>query len=96
MFVAHEFSCMWNLPGPGIELVSPALSGGFLTTGTLGSTIVILIPQFVNVGVSLVAQLVKNPPAVWEIWVQSLGWDSKEKGMATYPGILAWRISWTV
>ena len=67
MFVAHEFSCMWNLPGLGIEPVSPALSGGFLTTGTLGSTIIILIPQFVNVGVSLVAQLVKNPPAMQEI-----------------------------
>ena len=42
---------------------------------------------------SLVAQLVKNPPAMWEIWVQSLGWeDSLEKGTATYSSILAWRI----
>ena len=46
--------------------------------------------------VSLVAQLVKNPPAMWEIWVQSLGWeDTLEKGMATHSSILAWRISWT-
>ena len=46
---------------------------------------------------SLVAQLVKNPPAMWEIWVQSLGWeDSLEKGTATYSSILAWRIPWTV
>ena len=38
---------------------------------------------------SLVAQLVKNPPAVRETWVQSLGWeDPLEKGMATHPGIL--------
>ena len=39
------------------------------------------------------AQLVNNPPAMWEIWVQSLGWeDSLEKGTATHSGILAWRI----
>ena len=45
----------------------------------------------------LVAQLVKNPPAVWETWVQSLGWEgSLEKGMATHSSILAWRIPWTV
>ena len=35
---------------------------------------------------SLVAQLVKNPPAMWEIWVQFLGWeDPLEKGKATHP-----------
>ena len=46
---------------------------------------------------SLVAQLVKNPPAMWETWVQSLGWeDLLEKGMDTYSSILAWRIPWTV
>ena len=42
---------------------------------------------------SLVAQLVKNPPAMWETWVQSLGWeDPLEKGKATPSSILAWRI----
>ena len=46
---------------------------------------------------SPVAQLVKNPPAMWEIWVQSLGWeDPLEKGRATHSTILAWRIPWTV
>ena len=45
---------------------------------------------------SLVAQLVKNPPAMWETWVQSLGWeDLLEKGKATHSSILAWRIPWT-
>ena len=45
---------------------------------------------------SLVAQLVKNLPAMWETWVQSLGWeDPREEGMATHPSILAWRIPWT-
>ena len=41
-------------------------------------------------------QVVKNPPAMWETWVWSLGWeDSLEEGMATHSGILAWRIPWT-
>ena len=45
---------------------------------------------------SLVAQLVKNPPAVWETWVRSLGWeDPLEKGKATHSSILAWRIPGT-
>ena len=43
------------------------------------------------------AQLVKNPPAVQETWVQSLGWeDPLEKGKATHSIIVAWRIPWTV
>ena len=46
---------------------------------------------------SLVAQLVKNPPAMWETWDQSLGWeDPLEKGKTTHSSILAWRIPWTV
>ena len=47
-------------------------------------------PQFV-------AQVVKNPPAMQETWVQSPGWDDPlEKGKATHSSILAWRIPWTV
>ena len=46
---------------------------------------------------SLVAQLVKNLPAMWETWVQSLGWkDPLEKEKATHSGTLAWRIPCTV
>ena len=46
---------------------------------------------------SLVAQLIKNPPAMWETWAPSLGWeDPLEKGKATLSSILAWRILWTV
>ena len=42
---------------------------------------------------SLVAQTVKNPPEMWETWVQSLGWEHPlEEGMATHSSILAWRI----
>jgi len=44
---------------------------------------------------SLVAQMVKNPPAIKETQVQSLGWeDPPEKEMATHSSILAWRIPW--
>ena len=44
-------------------------------------------------GVFLVAQTVKNLPAMQETWVRSLGWeDPLEKGMATRSSILAWRI----
>ena len=47
--------------------------------------------------VSLVAQMVKNLPAMRETWVQSLGWeDPLEKGTAIHSSILAWRITWTV
>ena len=46
---------------------------------------------------SLVAQLVKNPPAMWETWVWSLGWeDPLEKGTATHSSVLAWKIPCTV
>ena len=45
---------------------------------------------------SLVAQMVKSPPTVWETWVRSLGWeDPLEEDMATHSSILAWRIPWT-
>ena len=44
----------------------------------------------------MVAQTVKNLPAMQETWVQSLGWeDALEKEMATHSRILAWRIPWT-
>ena len=44
---------------------------------------------------SLVAQRLKHLPAMWETWVQSLGWeDPLEKEMATHSSILAWRVPW--
>ena len=46
---------------------------------------------------SLVVQLVKNPPALWETWVPPLGWDDPlEKEKAMHFSILAWRSPWTV
>ena len=48
-------------------------------------------------GASLVAQRVKNLPAMWDTWAPSLGWeDPLEKGKAAHSSILAWRIPWTV
>ena len=53
--------------------------------------------SFTGLRTSLVAQLVKNLPAMWETWVRSLGWeDPLEKGKATHSTILAWRILWAV
>ena len=44
---------------------------------------------------SLVAQVIRSPPAMQETWVRFLGWeDPLEKGTATHSSILAWRISW--
>ena len=45
---------------------------------------------------SLVGQIVKNPPAMRETWVRSLGWeDPLEEGIVTHSSIPAWRIPWT-
>ena len=45
---------------------------------------------------SLVAQMIKNPLAMWEPWIWSLDWENPlEKGMATHSSTLAWRIPWT-
>ena len=47
--------------------------------------------------VSLVAQMVKNLPTMWDAGIQSLDWeDPLEKGTAIHASILAWRIPWTV
>ena len=54
----------------------------------------LLTPVF---GASVVSQLVKNPPAMWETWVQSLSWErSSGEGKRSSSSILAWRIPWTV
>ena len=74
---------------PGSSLSLP--SGTSFSTS--GSTFQNLLP---GSWASLVAQTVKNLPAVQKTRVQSLGQeDPLEKGMATHPSILAWRIPWT-
>ena len=55
-----------------------------------------LLTPFKAEYLSLVAQMVKNLPAMQETWVRSLGWeDPLEEGMATHSSILAWIIPWT-
>ena len=56
----------------------------------------IYLPWSYGTRSSLVAQMIKLLPAMWETWVWSLGWeDPLEKEMATHSSILAWRIPWT-
>ena len=51
-------------------------------------TVCISLPSVFN--------FLQNPPAMWETWVRSLGWeDLLEKGAATHSSVLAWRIPWT-
>ena len=99
---------MWDLPGSGIEPVPPALAGGLFTAELPGKpqhSLLQGIDSSLNsplvwtfeLRACLVAQLVKNPPAMQETWVRSLGWeDPLEKRKATHSSILAWRIPWTV
>ena len=55
-----------------------------------------ILGNFTTVRTSLVAQLVKNPPAMQETWVQSLSQeDPLEKGMDTHSSIVTWQIPWT-
>ena len=57
---------------------------------------VLLVPSFSKKWTSLVAQMVKCLPAVWETRVLSLVWeDPLEKEMATHSSTLAWKIPWT-
>ena len=55
-----------------------------------------IIGQYAQKEASHLAQKVKNLPAMWETWVQSLGLeDPLEKGMAAHSSNIAWRIPWT-
>ena len=90
-------SCQGRLAHPYLEFpFSPApwrATVGFQTPPCFCSTLL----TSCLLCASLVAQLVKNLPAMWETLVQSLGLeDPLEKGKATHSSILAWRIPWTV
>ena len=70
-----------------------SLAGRFFITSATGEALKRIYLMY-NI---YLAQLVKNPPAMWEAWVWSLGWeDPLEKGEAAHSGILAWRIPCTV
>ena len=63
---------------------------------SLGTTFACFLPIPASFGASLVAQMVKNRPAMRETQVQPVGQeDSMEKGVAAHSVIIAWRISWT-
>ena len=107
-----RFLCPWDSPGKNtvvgyhallqgmfptwglnLCLMSPALAGGFLT---ISSTWKEAYTFKASPLLSLVAQLVKNPPAMRETWVGSLSFeDPLEEGMVTHYSIFAWRIPWT-
>ena len=64
-----------------------------LVSSSESQTLTSLFVRIMGLRVSLVAQLLKNPLAVQETWVQTLGLeDPLEEGVATHPSILAWRI----
>ena len=85
---------LWGFPGGSVGKESTCSSGDPGSIPGLGRSTGEEIgypPQYS--WASFVAQLVKNPPAMRETWVRSLGWeDPLEKGQATHSSILAWRI----
>ena len=92
MNISSKFS--WLFPGSSAGKVSACNAGDLdLIPGSgrfAGEGIGYPLQYYLA---SLVAQLVKNPPAIWETWVQPLDWeDPLEKGKATHSSILAWRI----
>ena len=83
-FKSHGSSGTWKLLKNTPSKFHPFLSSQ-----------VLFVSHLSYCGASLVAQMVKNLPAMRETWVQSLDWkDPLEKGMATHSSILAWRIPW--
>ena len=86
------------MPQSGVICISEIVD---ISTGNLDSSLCFIQPgvshDVLCIWTSLVAQLVKNPLAMQETWVQSLGWeDPLEKGKTSHSSILAWRIPWTV
>jgi len=71
------------------------LSEAWHTASALGFQEHLLMRPWVNIGASLVAEMLKYLPSIQETWVQSLGQkDPLEEGMASHSSILAWRIPW--
>ena len=86
-----------QLPSPPSGLCTQPVLGSSPPTASGCSCLTSIFKGDLSVGwASLVAQRIKNQPAMQETWVRSLGQkDHLEKGMATYSSILAWRIPWT-
>ena len=76
--------------------ISTVNMGGYSKSSVLIYTFIIE-KYILAMRASLVAQLVRNVPVMWETWVRPLGWeDPLEKGKATHSSILAWRIPWYI
>ena len=74
---------------PRIKPASPALQVDSLPTEPPGK-------PTLYIRTSLVAEMIKNQPEMWDTFFRSLGWeDPLEEGLATHSSILAWRIPWT-
>ena len=80
-FFGHE-ACGILAPQPEIEPTSPALEGGLKKKNTKQKK---TKNRFIILPLSLMAQLVKNPPAVQETWVLSLGWENPPGERKGYP-----------
>ena len=97
---SSKASILWRSAFFIVQLLHPYMPTGkniALTRRTLVGKVMSLLFNMLSRCVSLVAQLVKNPPAMWQTWVESQGWEYPlEKGKATHSSILAWRIPWTV
>ena len=89
----------WHLGRVSWKIIFPQTGGSCQGDGLRVNQAyyIFLLPLLLHpLWVSLVAQMVKNPPAMWETWVWSLSReDPLEEGMATHSSILAWRIPWT-
>ena len=89
---AYGILALW----PGIQSEPPVLEGDVLTTGPPRKSLEWISIKYNSSWASLVAQMVKNLPAMQETRVQSLGWENPlEEGMATHSSILAGMIPWT-
>ena len=83
------------MPSKSIHVTENA-KNVFFFMAEWSSIVYIYLPRLYPLESALVAQAVKNPPAMWETRAQSLGReDPLEKEMATHSSILAWRIPWT-
>ena len=95
----HLLLCLQSFPPSGSFPVSRLFASGgqSIRASAVASVLPVNIQDSFPLGLtSLVVQMVKNLPGVWETLVQPLGQeDPLEKGMATHSGILAWRIPWT-
>ena len=107
---AHQAPCPWDSPGNNTGVgchfllqcmkvkseSEVAQSCPTLSDPMDCSLPVALIKEWSDYWASLVAQMVKNLPAIQETWVRILGWeDPLAKGMATHSSILAWKTTWT-